>query len=129
LAQEILAPYADGPGERVRLAGGPIKLAPRAATMLAMVLHELATNAAKYGALSCQGGVVAVSWRVLEGKRLRIDWDEAGGPRVREPHSRGFGTRLVERGIAEELKGSAQISFAPAGVRGQIEIPLPAGGR
>ena len=130
LADEIFAPYSDGAGDRVRLEGGSVKLAPRAALMLAMVLHELATNAAKYGALSTVKGALAVSWTVVEsgGHRLCIDWRESGGPPVQEPKSRGFGTRLVERGISGELKGSAEIAFAPGGVHCRLEIPLPVNG-
>src|SRR5258707_977010 len=119
LADEIFAPYSDGAGDRVRLEGGSVKLAPRAALMLAMVLHELATNAAKYGALSTMKGALAVSWTVVEsgGHRLCIDWRESGGPPVQEPKSPGFGTRLVERGLSGETKGSAGIALAPGGVQ------------
>jgi PAS domain S-box-containing protein len=123
---DVFAPYRNGV-DRVRLNGETVKLLPQAATTLAMVLNELATNAAKYGALSAPSGALAVSWTVagLDGqRRLRIDWEESGGPAVQEPTRRGFGSRFLDRAVTRSLKGSAQLRFAPAGVRCTIDIPL-----
>ena len=95
--------------------------------MLAMIFHELATNAAKYGSLSAPTGQLALSWKVPDGsgpRRLRIEWRESGGPQVSEPARRGFGSKLVERGITQELKGSAEMTFDPRGLRCTMEIPL-----
>jgi PAS domain S-box-containing protein len=125
IIDDISAPYCKD-GERVKLSGEAVKLAPRAALMLAMVLHEFITNAAKYGALSVPGGAVTVSWKVVAngGPHLSLDWREAGGPPVQRPAWRGFGSRLMERGITQDLKGSAQVFFDPAGLRCTLDIPL-----
>jgi two-component sensor histidine kinase len=91
-------------------------------------MHELATNAAKYGALSAPGGKLAVTWAVNgagEARRLKVHWREAGGPPVTPPSRRGFGSRLVERGITQELKGSVELDYAASGLRCLMEIPLP----
>jgi two-component sensor histidine kinase len=84
---------------RIRTSGDPLRLAGSAVTDLTMCLHELATNAVKYGALSTPAGVVTVQWRRLGPHRARIDWREDGGPPVRPPARRGLGTRLLERGL------------------------------
>src|SRR5690606_9686897 len=89
---------------RIALDGEAVTLAPKASIALALVFHELATNAAKYGALSAPGGRVAVNWRA-DGERLAIDWSERGGPPAREPERRGFGSRLMERVVGGELGG------------------------
>jgi PAS domain S-box-containing protein len=123
----IFEPYRQRAVERIRLTGPPVNLAPRASLALAMVLHELATNAAKYGSLSVPAGALAVSWTVAADRgqrRLTIDWQETGGPPVRRPERQGFGSRLLERSIAHELKGSTELSFEPAGVRCRIAVPL-----
>jgi PAS domain S-box-containing protein len=132
ILHDIFAPYQGDAGRneiggRIRLEGEPVRLKPKPALTLAMVLHELATNAAKYGSLSAPDGVLTVSWAVTDGEAgrgLRIEWQESGGPAVRQPQRRGFGSRLLERGITKELKGSAQISFDPAGVRCFMWIPV-----
>lgn len=95
--------------------------------VLGMALHELATNAAKYGALSTERGRVAVSSHVDgEGaSRLRICWSESNGPRVSEPARRGFGMRLIEEAIAYEVEGQVTLRFPSHGLRCELEIPIP----
>ena len=88
-----------------------------------MAMHELATNAVKYGALSNDKGRVDVAWRIDAGQ-LRIEWRESGGPPVSPPTRRGFGSRLVERGLAGELGGSAVMHFNPEGLFCVINAPL-----
>jgi len=122
-----LAPYAGS--ERLVLRGEDIVLRPRAVLTLAMAFHELATNAAKYGALSLPGGCVEIRWRPVEprdggGTLLQIDWVEEGGPPVSEPQQRGFGSTLIEGSIAAELGGSARLSFARQGLRCEMLMPL-----
>lgn len=97
--------------------------------VLGMAMHELATNAAKYGALSTNEGRLAVSSRVesIDGPRLRIWWRERGGPLVAEPALRGFGVRLIEEALAYEVAGRVQLQFPGEGLRCEIEIPMPAG--
>lgn len=127
-----LAPYRSETVDNVTLTGGSVDLDPRTALTLAMIFHELATNAAKYGALSQPGGRLDVAWDVEAdalASKLRVSWRESGGPKVVAPSRRGFGTLLVERGTEIELNGSARLDFAPAGVCCEIEIPLPASAR
>ena len=108
---------------RFDIAGEPLRLAPRAALALAMALHELGTNAAKYGALAVEGGRVAIAWTLAE-DRLRLEWRESGGPPVEPPARRGFGSRLIERGLEADLGGRAALHFEPSGVRCEIEASL-----
>jgi PAS domain S-box-containing protein len=129
IAALAAVPYesASGPA-RVRLRGPAVRLPPKTAIAVALAFHELATNAAKYGALSVEAGRVDLEWKVIcrgdEG-RLRITWRESGGPRVRPPKRTGFGTRLIERGLAADLNGEVEIDYAPQGVRCTIEASLP----
>ncbi len=107
--------------------GPPVWLSPRMALSLSMALHELATNAVKYGALSTPDGQVRIEWTVTpgqDGARLALIWTESGGPPVTVPTRRGFGSRLIERGLTAELAGEARIDFAPAGVICRIEAGL-----
>ena len=95
--------------------------------MLSLVLHELTTNAAKYGALSTEQGLLTVRWSASESGRpdgLRIDWVESGGPAVTRPTKRSFGTRLIERSMAKDLQGKARLDFDPAGLHCILELPL-----
>jgi PAS domain S-box-containing protein len=114
-----------GDAARFDVEGEPLRLAPRAALALAMALHELGTNAAKYGALSVEGGRVSIVWSV-EGDRLRLEWRESGGPPVETPTRRGFGSRLIERGLEADLGGRAALHFEPEGLRCEIEASLAA---
>ncbi|CDZ72030.1 Putative two-component sensor histidine kinase with PAS/PAC domains [Neorhizobium galegae bv. orientalis] len=122
-----LAPFGEGGGYRFAVSGPPIRLLPRAALALAMGLHELTTNALKYGALSTLNGQVAINWQIVEGAEplLRLTWTESGGPPVVAPSRRGFGVRLIERSLAQDLGGKASVIFdQPAGIIGTMEAPL-----
>jgi PAS domain S-box-containing protein len=125
LLQQQLGPY---PPEQVRMDGPELELTPREALALGMVFHELATNAAKYGALSTPGGCVRVSWIVAPrdggGRRLDFDWTEENGPTVVQPGRRGFGSRLVQGSIVGELGGAAELAFEPSGFRARLSVPL-----
>jgi len=114
------APFA---GARFELSGPAVQLSPRQAMALSMALHELATNAAKYGALSSPEGRVEVSWR-LDDRGLAFNWREIGGPAVQAPTRRGFGSRLLEQGLARELGGAARLTYAPDGVICEITTRL-----
>jgi two-component sensor histidine kinase len=105
-------------GGRVRVAGPEIRVSPRAALALSMALQELATNAVKYGALSNEVGTVDLSWRFESGADpiMHLVWREAGGPPVLPPARHGFGSRLIERSLAGDLGGEAQIVYEPGGV-------------
>jgi PAS domain S-box-containing protein len=120
----VFAPYGSS---RVSLEGENVLIAPKAALTLAMVLHELATNAAKYGALSAPSGKLDLKWHATNGtgsRLLCLDWQESNGPPVVEPKRRGFGTRFLDRAISSEMEGRSVLQFAPAGVRCHMEIPL-----
>lgn len=123
-----LAPYRAGKEENIVIDGkADVVLTPKATQTLAMALHELATNAGKYGALSTPAGKVAVSWSVANSRkypRLSIDWIETGGPPVKPPTRRGFGSHLIERIVNYELQASVQRDFHAEGVRCKIEFPL-----
>ncbi|MEZ0167749.1 PAS domain S-box protein [Microvirga sp. TS319] len=122
-----LEPYDDGSATRVRLDGLDLTLEPRIGLALSLVLHELTTNAAKYGALSTGQGLVTVRWSAPESGPpdvLRIDWIESGGPTVKPPAKRSFGTRLIERSMTKDLQGVARFDFDPAGLHCTLELPL-----
>ena len=119
LVRSQLAPFVVDLDRRVVVKGPLLRLVPAAAQALGMALHELATNAAKYGALSNDTGTVAVDWEILEesdGRKLRLIWTEAGGPPVTAPVQRGFGSRLIERSARDQLGGEATVDFLPRGV-------------
>lgn len=120
----VLKPYQLSSPDRIRMSGPQVALSPRLAVVLSMIVHEIATNAAKYGALSNDGGTVDLSWELLVDKdagkahppRLRMVWREAGGPAVVAPIRRGFGSRLIERSTRDQLGGEATVDFLPRGV-------------
>lgn len=123
-----LAPYDGGELSRFTVEGPSIRVSPKMALSLAMAFHELATNAAKYGALSVPGGRVRINWSVTGvdgGRRLHLNWAEEDGPTVQPPSEKGFGSRLIERGVAAELQGEAEVSYDPEGLLCRIEAPLP----
>ncbi|WP_238280427.1 HWE histidine kinase domain-containing protein, partial [Methylobacterium goesingense] len=112
---------------RFHLAGPPIVLGAKAALSLALMLHELATNAVKYGALSVPDGRVSLEWsHVLEpaGPSVRMVWSEAGGPPVVAPARKGFGSRLIERGLVGAVGGTIRLDYAPTGLVCRVAAPL-----
>ncbi len=111
IVREAIAPFEDAAAPRFVLEGGEVRLDPNAALAVAMALHELATNAVKYGALSAPEGQVRLQWAREEG-RVRLTWREVGGPPVTPPTRTGFGTRLLR----SDLAGSANLDFAPTGL-------------
>ncbi len=124
LRELVVAVVAAHCGDRLAIDGPPVQLPPRLAVTLALALHELCTNAVKYGALSVDAGRVAVVW-TLEAGRLALRWTESGGPRVETPRRRGFGTRMIERALAAETGGQAKLHFRPQGLVCEIEATLP----
>jgi PAS domain S-box-containing protein len=130
--REIIGKAARGCGaerERVRLDGPDLRLDPKTALSLSLALHELCTNAVKYGAFSNDSGIISISWSTLgtPGAGFRLVWEEHGGPPVSPPQTRGFGSRVIERALAAELGGKAWLEFPPAGVRCILEAPLSGG--
>ncbi len=118
----IVALHGDG-GRRIAGEGPPVPLGASAALALSLALHELATNAAKYGALSAPEGHVAITW-AQGGGALRFRWTESGGPPVTPPARRGFGSRLIEENLSRSWRGTAILAFAPAGVVLEASAPV-----
>jgi two-component sensor histidine kinase len=100
-------------------------MAPKTFVAIAMAVHELGTNALKYGALSNGDGRILLNWTLDEG-RLKLEWREEGGPSVATPSRRGFGSRLIQRGLAAELAGRVEMDFRPEGLTCRIDAPAPA---
>jgi two-component sensor histidine kinase len=127
LLEQELMPYCGSQLQRCSIEGSDLRLPPKVALALGMAFHELATNAAKYGALSCSNGHVRVAWNLhdsAQALRLQLCWTETGGPQVEPPQRRGFGSRLIERGLAHELDGDVRMQFDLAGLICTIAIPL-----
>ncbi|MEO1968695.1 MAG: CHASE domain-containing protein [Sphingomonadaceae bacterium] len=124
VAKAELAPYAQGMDGALETSGPDVELAPNDALSLGLALHELATNASKYGALSQAGGKVSITWETTEDDLARIEWVESGGPSVPRERSRGFGTDLIEKIVAHELRHPVNLVFAPEGVRCTLLVPV-----
>jgi two-component sensor histidine kinase len=124
LVQSQLGHYAEPSDPRVSVQGPDMMLTPLAAQYLGMALHELSTNAAKYGSLSGPAGSVAIGWRVdgmPDGRRFHMSWREDGGPAVEPPGRTGFGSVVIERMAAEALHGHVTLDYPPEGVRWSLD--------
>jgi two-component sensor histidine kinase/PAS domain-containing protein len=122
-----LQPFLMGSASQFSLEGDPVRVSPSQALLLSLALHELATNAAKYGALSVPGGAVEVRWTcepLDDGHLARLSWRERGGPPVTPPARRGFGTRLLTRGFEGETGASARLTYEPGGVVFEVAMPV-----
>lgn len=121
-----IAPYRGRSGQdRFSVDGQRLRLRPKAVLALSLAFHELATNAVKYGALSNDSGRVSLDWRVdPQARRFELRWRESGGPAVQPPARRGFGSRLVERGLSQDIAGEARLTFNNAGLECAIDAPL-----
>lgn len=122
-------PYTRGDGKTLVLEGKPLVLSGEAAHAFGLVLHELATNAAKYGALSNQTGQVHIAWdkvRDETGDWVEITWTEAGGPPVAQPTQTGFGSALIRKSLSHSVGGSASVRYAEAGLSARFRLPLDA---
>jgi len=126
IAEQVASPHAgEADKGRFTIEGPAIDLSARAATAAALALHELATNAAKYGALSSPKGRVALCWTIDE-ETFRMTWRETGGPPATAPRRIGFGTRLITRGLSAELKAKVDLDYAAAGLVCIVTAPLAA---
>ncbi len=126
LVREELAPFARTGVDRIRISGQALRLRPAASQALALAVHELATNGAKYGALSVERGTLDVSWRFTTagGKRmLEFLWREAGGPSVTPPSREGFGSTVMRTSVERQLNGEIALDWAPEGLRCRIVVP------
>lgn len=122
LVRSQLAHFADLVGERITIAGPPVRLTAAAAQMIGMVVHELATNAGKYGALRGPEGRVAIAWACDE-ERFSLAWTEGGGPAVREPQRQGFGSRVTGQMARTALSAAVTIDYRPTGLAWRLEAP------
>ena len=132
LIETAMEPFASSRGRAARLilTGDNIRVSPKATLALGIAFHELATNAAKYGAFSNDAGLIEIAWVIEttpEGDRLVLRWREKDGPPVAPPARKGFGSQVIERGLTHELGGSVQLEYRSEGVACTINIPVPRG--
>ncbi|MBF9232576.1 HWE histidine kinase domain-containing protein [Microvirga alba] len=130
LINDALEPFvvADGRAERIVITGENIRFPPNAALALGIAFNELATNAVKYGAFADRTGSILIEWTIEptpEGRRLILYWRERGGPPVTPPVRKGFGSRVIENGLAHELQGTVRLDYPPEGVVCTMNIPAP----
>jgi len=130
LLGEALAPFSvtEGRAERFTVEGKKIRMTPKATLALGIAFNELATNAVKYGAFSNETGTIAISWTMNEepdGRWLCLHWREKDGPKVTPPTRKGFGSRVLEQGLAHELNGKVKLNYAPDGIICTIHVPAP----
>ena len=127
VAERALDPFTTAASGQLAMDGPAVWLAPGAALSMALIFHELATNAVKYGALSTEAGRVDLTWTLEQpDETLTLTWAETGGPPVAAPTRKGFGSRLIERGLRGELRGTAAMTYAPAGFVCVMTAHLPA---
>ncbi|WP_442892542.1 PAS domain S-box protein [Ensifer sp. CCNWLY38] len=126
IIDQAISPYSQ---EKFVVSGPPIQVPPRMVVSLSLALHELATNAAKYGALSTGNGRVSIMWSLQTGTptRLTLRWQESGGPLVEQPSRKGFGSRLIQTLLAAELNGQVEISYHPTGLVCSVDAALQSG--
>jgi two-component sensor histidine kinase len=122
---DIVGAVTHVPAERLSADGPHVRLNPASAVAFSLAIHELTTNALKYGALSGEHGRVEIRWQAAD-DRLRFTWTETGGPPVSAPVRKGFGSRMIEMSLAAQIDGTAAIDYAPAGLICTIEAPLAA---
>ncbi len=128
LVTRTLSPLCTQP-ERLDASGPWLRIRPKLALSLSMAMHELATNAAKYGSLSNEQGRIKIEWRLFEAEsesRFGLRWEEMDGPPVEAPTRKGFGSRLLERALSSELGATVRLAFPPTGVVYEIEAPFHA---
>jgi two-component sensor histidine kinase len=134
LVNEAMEPFgvANGRTERLVITGKNIRLPPNVTLALGIAFHELATNAVKYGAFSNEAGSILLAWTIEprpEGDRLILCWQEKDGPPVTPPTRKGFGSRVIERGLPHELQGTVNLDYRGDGMVCTINIPAPRGAR
>lgn len=130
LINAALKPFVveDRHAKRVRIEGPNIRLSPKATLALGIAFHELATNAVKYGAFANEAGTIQIMWNIeteANGERLNLIWREQDGPAVVRPNHKGFGSQVIERGLAHELEGNVDLEYLPGGVVCTIDVPVP----
>lgn len=129
LVEGQLAVFADvGSRENISISGPDISLGPTSAEAIGLALHELATNSVKYGSLSTPGGHISLGWSVKRNgdgqSLLKLEWTETGGPEVKPPARKGFGSQVIERLAATSVGGKSRIDYSPQGVHWELEFPV-----
>ena len=124
VVREQLSHLRDALDTRITIAGPPIVLTPSSAQTIGLAIHELATNSAKYGALSNETGRIAIAWALRPSNRLKLSWTESGGPPVNEPVHEGFGSTVLGKMVKASLDCDVAIAYDPAGLKWSIECPL-----
>jgi two-component sensor histidine kinase len=124
LVRRTLSPFGIDDDQRFELSGPDVRLPPQVIIAYALALHELATNASKYGALSNPSGKVTINWTIEEGQLLKLIWKEHDGPQVISPTTTSFGTQLIQRVLATELGGRANVEYRPTGIVFTAIAPL-----
>jgi PAS domain S-box-containing protein len=124
IIREQLAHLRDALDTRIAISGPPVVLTPSAAQTIGLAVHELATNSGKYGALSNDAGRIAISWTHRPDNKVRMSWTESGGPLVKEPETKGFGTTVVSAMVKGSLGCDVDIAYEPAGLKWSLECPL-----
>jgi two-component sensor histidine kinase len=126
LVRSQIEPYVLTSAEQLKLEGDDVELPPDHALGLGLVLHELASNAFKYGALSLPAGQVSIAWTISAAapRRLDLTWRESGGPKVSRPRTAGFGTRLIERSLDKVLDSTVELDYAAEGLAARISLPI-----
>jgi len=132
IVHDALEPFgvSGGRADRIVMTGENIRFPPKAALALSIAFNELATNAVKYGALSNAAGSILIGWTMEiapAGRRLFLSWKEKDGPPVAPPAHKGFGSRVIERGLALELESTTHLDYRPDGLVCTMDIPLPIG--
>ena len=130
LLNAALEPFVDGRAGRIVITGENIGFPPRAALALSIAFNELATNAVKYGSLSNDSGSILIEWKIdptAEGRRVNLHWLEKDGPLVTPPSRKGFGSRVIEHGLTEQLGGTVHLDYRPSGLLCTMKIPAPEG--
>ena len=130
VVHDAMEPFgvADGRANRIVIRGKNVRFPPKAALALGIAFNELATNAVKYGSLSNAEGSILIEWTgepSPKGNRLILRWQEIGGPRVTPPSRKGFGSRMIEQGLAHELEGTAHLDYTPGGLVCTMDLPSP----
>lgn len=126
LVEELLAPYAEPQDGHLTIAGPRVELLPKSALAISMILHELVTNATKFGALSVPNGKLAVEWDLVPGnpEQVRLSWRESGLAHLAKPRRTGFGTRMIDASVRHELGGKVQVTYRPVGIAYEIDFPV-----
>jgi two-component sensor histidine kinase len=124
LVRAQLAPFLDSSKKRLAAHGPDLLLMPKAAQDLGLALHELATNASKYGALSVPNGHIEIDWAIDGAKRFQMTWRETGGPVMRSPARKGFGFTVITSTLSRAFNGEAKLGYSPEGLSWELAAPI-----